>query len=380
MKTQEKRLTYVINKLTADDTQHFVHIPNLLSEMQKLGWNINILSERGGKGTDKVFGHPVKYLSLNERWRRLPLLAISLLRLRLSGGRLVFVRISKSAAFISSILGRVFGWRTLFWISGAVEDFNAREKGMKAKIDFAGMWLLLRLVDRLVTGPETMVNYYSKIYGLPNNKIILLYNDLKLSSIQPSIANKQCIVKHVLLVHRLSPVRETTRYFPELIQQLNKYCLAVEKVILHIIGDGPERSQLESITNSATGGLEVKFYGAIPNRELGDHYSGATIFIMPSYREGFPRVILEAMARGLPIVSTDAGGTKDLVGPMQKSFIIDRNDPTAFASSIIQLLEDSKLRGVLKEENLQTIQKFSTPAVAAMYDNELTKIIPEMQK
>ena len=58
-----KRLTYVVNYLSADDAQHFVHIPNLLAQMERLGWSIDLLSERGGRGQAEVLGQRVTFLS-----------------------------------------------------------------------------------------------------------------------------------------------------------------------------------------------------------------------------------------------------------------------------------------------------------------------------
>ena len=371
----ERRLTYVLNHLSSDDSQHYVHIPNLLSELGRLGWRIDVVSERGGLGQQEVLGHRVTYLSTSGRLIRFWRLARHLLKVRAKGGRLVFVRISKHAAMVSAILGRMMGWRTLFWLSGTVEDFNRQASRWRATLGYLYMWLLLRLVDRLVTGPETMVSYYRRTYGLPAGKVALLYNDVDLTSVKAPATICESDQLRVLMVHRLSPVRETGRYFPALVESLRQFASKGSVVTLDVIGDGPERAELERMAADARDGLLVRFLGAVPNRELDDHYASASLFVMPSYREGFPRVILEAMARGLPIVATDAGGTRDLVGPLQDEFIIDRDSPKALGAAVVSLLGRPALRAALSSENVEQVKRFSTPAVAAMYDRALTDVL-----
>ena len=371
----QRRLTYVLNHLSSDDSQHYVHIPNLLAELARLGWRIDVVSERGGRGEKEVLGQRVTYLSTGGRVMRFARLARLLLRMRRAGGRLVFVRISKHAAMVSALLGRVMGWRTLFWLSGTVEDFNRQASGWKGRLGYLYMWLLLRLVDRLVTGPETMVAYYRATYGLPAAKVALLYNDVDLAAVPAAVPASGSGPPRVLMVHRLSPVRETGRYFPALIAGLGEFASKGTPVMFDIAGDGPERDELERIAARAGEGLSVRFLGAVPNRDLDRHYASASLFVMPSYREGFPRVILEALARGLPIVATDAGGTRDLVGPLQERFVIDRDSPEALSAAVVSLLAQPALRAALSSENLERVRRFSTPAVAAMYDRTLTEVL-----
>ncbi|MFL6801964.1 MAG: glycosyltransferase family 4 protein [Sphingomicrobium sp.] len=371
----QRRLTYVLNHLSSDDSQHYVHIPNLLAELSRLGWHIDLVSERGGRGEKEVLGHRVTYLSTGRQVIRFARLARLLVRMRRQGGRLVFVRISKHAAMVSAILGRLMGWRTLFWLSGTVEDFNRRTRGWKGRLEHLYLWLVFRLVDRLVTGPETMLSYYKSTYGLPAAKVALLYNDVDLSAVAAAAPLADVAPPRVLMVHRLSPVRETARYFPALLAALGELASSHSSVTLDVVGDGPERAELERIAARAADGLHVRFLGAVPNRDLDRFYASATLFVMPSYREGFPRVILEAMARGLPIVATDAGGTRDLVGPLQDRFIIDRDSPEALAAAVASLLAQPALRAALSSENLERVKRFSTPAVAAMYDRTLTEVL-----
>lgn len=370
-----KRLLYIANLISAEDSQHFVHLPPLLNELEKLGWQVELVSERGGAGVQQVSGRSVRYLSRSSRLKRLFNLARLLVRYRLSGGRLVFVRISKPAAWTAGLFGRLLGWKTLYWLSGTVEDFNATHGGWKAGLGRRAMWLMLRAVDHLATGPETMVDYYRSTYGLPASKLLLLYNDINVDSVPERVTPEISNPATVLMVHRLSPVREHSRYLPALLSAISTCRTEGASPELHIVGDGPERPRLEGVVQDLGATDLARFHGAVPNRLLHKHYERATLFIMPSYREGFPRVILEAMARGVPIVATDAGGTRDLLGPLQQRYVFSRDDAEGFARGVCDLLGSPALREDLASENLMQVRRFATPAVAHMYDAVLSGIL-----
>jgi glycosyltransferase involved in cell wall biosynthesis len=100
-------------------------------------------------------------------------------------------------------------------------------------------------------------------------------------------------------------------------------------------------------------------------------YRAADIFVNPTFTEGFPRVILEAMAAGLPIVTTDAGGTSEILGPLQQQFVIPRESSEGFAQSVAVLMDRPMLQNALSEENRVTVHRFDTGRVAEMYEREL---------
>lgn len=369
-------LLYVVNRVSKNDSQHFVHIPNLLSRLAARGWNVRLLSEKGGRGDAEVSNIPVTFLSMESRWSRIPVLLKTLLEARRRGNRLVFVRISKSSALVSGIAGRLFGWKTLYWLCGTVEDFNLREKGWRGRIEIAFLWILFRVVDHLVTGPETMNAYYRTYYGLSASKVVTLYNDVEVES-QVKRQNKATDADarpNMLMVHRYSPVRETMRWFPRLLAMLQSRYELGKSVRFDIIGAGPELLDMKEAARTYPN-LDLCFHGLMPNWEINAFYRRADLFVMPSYREGFPRVVIEAMANGLPIVSTNAGGTIDLFGSLQAPYCIDRDDVEGFVNAADELLDDVKLRARMAEENIEQAQRFSSHSVAQQYDETLRKLL-----
>ena len=73
-------------------------------------------------------------------------------------------------------------------------------------------------------------------------------------------------------------------------------------------------------------------------------YRRGDIFVSPSYAEGFPTTILEAMATGLPVVSTDVVGVRDCIRPDDNGVLVPPDDPFALAAGIRRLITDDVLR------------------------------------
>ena len=112
-------------------------------------------------------------------------------------------------------------------------------------------------------------------------------------------------------------------------------------VRLVIAGDGPERSALERRCTELNLLGVVSFAGHQAN--LAPYYGMADIFVLPSHSEGSPNVLLEAMAAGLPIVSTAAGGAAELVSSGETALVVSCRDPRAICLAVGDLLLDVEL-------------------------------------
>ena len=83
---------------------------------------------------------------------------------------------------------------------------------------------------------------------------------------------------------------------------------------LFVIGSGPERSTLEKLARDCGVAERVRFTGAIAQQDLRRYYGAADVLVLASEREGWPNVLLEAMACGTPVIATDVGGCREVVG------------------------------------------------------------------
>tara|TARA_B100000405_G_scaffold28711_1_gene20402 strand:+ start:260 stop:1396 length:1137 start_codon:yes stop_codon:yes gene_type:complete len=85
---------------------------------------------------------------------------------------------------------------------------------------------------------------------------------------------------------------------------------------------------------------DVDFRGSVPFASLPGYYHGADVFCLPSWEEGFPLVLLQAMASGLPVVATDATGAADIVTPGVEGEIVPTGDVPALREALDRMLSD----------------------------------------
>lgn len=136
---------------------------------------------------------------------------------------------------------------------------------------------------------------------------------------------------------------------------------------LTIVGDGPERLALEHVV--AKEGLQtiVEFAGWQGRPQIPGFYRGAHIFVLPSYVESLGQVILEAMASGLPVVTTHTSNMANLIQHGKNGLLVPAGNSRALADAIERIARDEELRQRMSNESEKESQKHSWEAVAAQY-------------
>ncbi len=115
-----------------------------------------------------------------------------------------------------------------------------------------------------------------------------------------------------------------------------------QKAILLIAGEGPQKSGLIKYSNDLKIKDKVTFTGHQQN--IVDFLSSLDIFVMPSLSESMPFSLMEAMAAGRAVVSTDVGGVRELVTDGINGLLVPPNDPDTLARAISLLIKDEKKR------------------------------------
>src|SRR5437870_9326311 len=130
-----------------------------------------------------------------------------------------------------------------------------------------------------------------------------------------------------------------------------------------IYGDGPERSRLMTMLEELDLGSHLTIAGARPRREIMAAYREAAVFALTPCvtehgdRDGIPNVIIEAMASGLPVVTTAVGGIPELVRPGVDGLVARPHDVEGIAASIATLLDDAGIRRRLGSAGRGTVQE-----------------------
>ncbi|MEM3570215.1 MAG: glycosyltransferase [Candidatus Jordarchaeales archaeon] len=131
-------------------------------------------------------------------------------------------------------------------------------------------------------------------------------------------------------------------------------------VELHIVGDGDQREELQLLAGRLLPASSCYFHGFRSEpAEIDQFYCEADIFALSSLTEGFPRVILEAMARGLPVVATDIVGIPDLVKHRQTGMLVPVRTPLRLAEAIAELIENAVLRKQVIAEGYTVAREYT---------------------
>ena len=138
-----------------------------------------------------------------------------------------------------------------------------------------------------------------------------------------------------------------------------------------VVGEGPERARLEMQIRAL--GLEsvVSLLGACSQEELVERYGSATVFALPCKvlangdRDGIPNVLVEAMACGLPVVSTPISGIPELIESGQNGLLVPPGNTAELAAAIELLLRDRELRQRLARSARATVEERFDSTVCA---------------
>jgi len=120
---------------------------------------------------------------------------------------------------------------------------------------------------------------------------------------------------------------------------------------LQIIGQGSLHDRLACTRVEKA---RVRLLGSVPNHRLADHFNRCTLFVLPSLFEGHPKVLLEAMACGAPVLGTDVTGINEVVSHGHTGWLCD-TDPGSIRAAIVELLADAALREKLGANAAQYI-------------------------
>ncbi len=118
---------------------------------------------------------------------------------------------------------------------------------------------------------------------------------------------------------------------------------------LVIVGDGPERQRLAERARALGVSQRVRFLAVRPQRDLAVVYSAVDALVLASTREGWPNVVLEAIACGTPVIATPVGGVPEIIANSVVGTIVDERSPLALASAMTRVLSTPPGRQALTD-------------------------------
>jgi N-acetyl-alpha-D-glucosaminyl L-malate synthase BshA len=167
------------------------------------------------------------------------------------------------------------------------------------------------------------------------------------------------ILAHVSNFRKVKRVEDVIRVFEK-----------IRKVIpskLLMIGDGPERPNAEELSRSLGVCNDMRFLGK--QDQVDEILSITDLFILPSEYESFGLAALEAMACGVPVISTNTGGLPEINVPGVTGYLSDVGDIESMAEGAIKILKDDSTLEEFKSRALNHTKNFERGKIVPLYEN-----------
>ncbi|MFQ4145378.1 glycosyltransferase family 4 protein [Chlorogloeopsis sp. ULAP02] len=239
------------------------------------------------------------------------------------------------------------------------------------------IWELLRQwtylkADRVVAVTARALNYFSP--QIQSHGCVIPNPALSVSNSDSS--STQLLVKPSLIaIGRLVPQKG----FDLLLQAFAKLKDYYPEWTLTILGEGELRPELESLRDRLGLVNRVHLLGTVKNPH--DYLKQADIFVMSSRFEGFPNALCEAMACGLPVISTDCpSGPKEIIRDGIDGILVPNLDESALATAMARLMSNEQERKLLAMRAPEVTERFSLEKVMGMWEALIEEVIKEKRK
>lgn len=146
--------------------------------------------------------------------------------------------------------------------------------------------------------------------------------------------------------------------------------------LLSVAGSGPQRAELEALAAALGVAGRVRFTGRLDRDQMAALYRDADLTLNPSRADNMPVSVLESMACGVPVVTTDVGGIPYLVRHEHTALLVPPDAPQAMADAALRVLGDARLAASLRRAGLEEVRRYSWPSVRntllAAYEDALS--------
>lgn len=236
------------------------------------------------------------------------------------------------------------------WFKSEVGKFN-RVMNMVGKY-------IVRRADHVRAVSERLKSQLVKNYGIPAERIISIPigTDLSLFAATEVAGRKRSIFFAQRLIHEKCPM-----LFAEVVTEVME---EFSDVTVEIAGDGFMRKEMEKYFKEHDMTDRVTFLGQVTQQELARLYSTAYCYLHTADWEGWGMPMIEAMASGCPVVTTDTGCAGEAVRDGMTGFVTEINDRDALVEKTKRLFSDSHLWKELSENSKKEAQTWSFASLA----------------
>ncbi len=195
--------------------------------------------------------------------------------------------------------------------------------------------------------------------SIPDQEIGLIYNGIDwVNELPERMKDKFIVVSTSRLIKR--------KGLDSLIRAFAEFSKGKKDVRLKLYGGGDQKETLESLANELGVGEKVTFLGEQPREVVYEDIGEYSVFVIPSKNEGMSNSLLEAMARGLPVIATDVGGTRELVNE-RNGFIVEKENIEQISEALEELYNNRELVEKMGRASRESVRDLSWEKIAEQY-------------
>ena len=226
------------------------------------------------------------------------------------------------------------------------------------------VWKNAKYIVANSEGLRILADKTASHYG---KEVKMILNGVNKEVFKPLLRKAQNNTTRILFVGRLTEQKGVT-YIIDAVNEILKTRSAIKgNILCDIIGDGPLRKTLEEKVEGLGLSDTIVFRGWVTREKLPSFYQNADVFILPSSDEGMANVVLEAMASGLPVITTFVPGSEELVVAGENGMLV--KDRTNLAPAILDFLDNRDKWQKMGRSSLERSKKFDWATVAGEYAN-----------
>ena len=245
-------------------------------------------------------------------------------------------------------------------------------------------YLIWRKASAIICISKQTMNRLINIYKIPDSKIYYIPNGININKFKVKM-DPENLKSYLNIVQNYPIILFIGRIYilkglKELIVALAEIKKFYPRLLLIILGEIQDLSyfkEIQSLIKKKDLIENIKFIGYVPYSLIPLFYRVADIFILPSYSEGLPKVVLEAMASRLCVITSDIEGNKDLIKNEFNGILVKPKNIPEISQNLLKVIEDKNLREKLAFNAWKTAQMYdwsnSAKKIQKVYESVLSR-------
>ncbi|HID97542.1 MAG TPA: glycosyltransferase [Thermodesulfobacteriaceae bacterium] len=304
---------------------------------------------------------------------RIPLHILSLVRLVRRYRADVVLSILEQANIINIFASRIIPYKVV--ISQHIEPRRQYgSKGVLGKIIFSASRILYRKAHHVISVSRGIKDVLLRDYCLRPDAVTVIYNPIDGRFFSTYSADPPLFELPERFLLHVGRLRLAAKAQDVLLEAFRKVSKRHPGLALVLVGEGEDRRKIEDMVKEYDLERSVIFAGWQEN--VAALMNRAEIVVLPSRYEGFPMVLVEALAMGCPVVGADCPtGPREILGDDEYGLLVPVEDPDSLAAAVERLLEDESLRAHYSRRALERADDFDLEKIGNQYKRVLNRVM-----